>query len=101
MKRIRIICCDQFIKEDIEAFEVLDQKILRLILGAHSKSANEMLYLETGVLPISAVISVRRMNYLHTLLQRHDEEISKQIYQRQLTNPYPGDWAKLILADAI
>ena len=88
-------------KEDIEAFEVLDRIILCLIVGAHSKSANEMLYLDTGVLPISSVISVIRMTYIHTLLQRHDEEISKQIYQRQLTNPYPGDWAKLILADAI
>ena len=86
-------------KEDIEALEVLDRKILRLIVGSHSKSANEILFLETAVLPVSAVISVRRMIYLHTLLQREDDEITKQIYLCQLKNPYPGDWVKLLEED--
>ena len=47
-----------FSKADIEVLEVLDRKILRVILGAHSKVPSEMLYLETGAISISHVILV-------------------------------------------
>ena len=46
--------------------EVLDRKILRSIVGAHSKVTWEMLYLTNSVLPISSVITARRLLYLYT-----------------------------------
>jgi hypothetical protein len=51
------------------------------------------------VLPVSAVISVRRKIYLQTLLHREDDEITKQIYLCQLKNPYTVDWVKLLEED--
>merc|ERR1719319_1363010 len=60
-----------FHKKDIQMLEVLDHKILRMITGAHSKIPSEMLYLETGELDISSVISVRRLSYWHNILRRH------------------------------
>ena len=62
-------------KSDLNVLEVLDQKILRLILGAHSKAPSEMLYLETGVLPIPHVVTLRRLCYLKNILNRNDNEI--------------------------
>ena len=86
-------------KNDIEALEVLDRKILRLILLAHSKSQNEMLYLESGALSISHIISLRRLSYFHTLLLRPENEITKKIYRAQAKNPCPGDWVLLLQED--
>ena len=82
----------EFTKADITELEVLDRKILRQCLGAHCKSPSEMLYLESSTLPISSVISVRRLCYLQNILKRHDSEIVKKIYTAQKNNPTPGDW---------
>ena len=88
-----------FSKADIEVLEVLDGKILRAILGAHCKVPSEMLYLETGAVPISHVISVRRLVYLQTILKKSNNEIVKKVYLAQKRNPCNGDWIKLIDSD--
>ena len=62
-------------KSDLQVLEVLDRKILRLILGSHSKAQNEMLYLETGVMEIRHVVAVRRLCYLKKFLNRPDGEL--------------------------
>ena len=43
-------------EKDLEVLNVLDRKILKLVTGSHSKASCEMLYLETGCLPLSEVI---------------------------------------------
>ena len=88
-----------FSKADIEVLEVLDRKILRVILGAHCKVPSEMLYLETGAISISNVISVRRLLYLQTILKKTDNEIVKKVYIAQKVSPCNGDWIKLIDSD--
>ena len=45
------------------------------------------------------VISVRRMIYLKTILDRHDNEIIKKVYNEMKSNPYKGDWIKLVEGD--
>ena len=54
-------------ENDIQMLQVLDRKILRLILGAQAKVPFEMLYLETGALEIKHVIAVRRLVYLQNI----------------------------------
>ena len=84
---------------DIKMLEVLDRKILRQILGAHCKSPNEMLYLETGALPLSHVIAVRRLLYLQNILKKHLTEITRKVYIAQKENPCKGDWITIIEGD--
>ena len=48
----------------IAQIELVDHQLLRTILGAHSKTPTEFLYLETGTLPVKYVITSRRLNYL-------------------------------------
>ena len=79
--------------------EVFDRNILRAILGAHSKVPSDILYLETGAIPITHVISVKRLVYLQNILQKHDDSIVKKVYLAQKTNPSNGDWTKLIECD--
>ena len=40
-------------KKNIEDLEVMDRSLLRYITGAHAKTQNEFLYLETGALTLS------------------------------------------------
>ena len=47
-----------FSDSDLDVIEVLDRKSVRLILGAHSKAPNKMIYLETGVIPIHHVVAL-------------------------------------------
>ena len=86
-------------KKHIEELEIMDRSLLKYILNAHSKVQNEFLYLETGVLGIKQIITSRRCLYLHTLLQRNDEELTKRIYIAQKKNPLKGDWIELIQKD--
>ena len=77
----------------------MDRTLLRYIAGAHSKTQNEFLYLETGVLNIERIISNRRMMYFQTILKRSDDEITKKIYNCQKKNPVKRDWIELINKD--
>ena len=52
-------------KKNLEELEVMDRSLLQYIIGAHSKTQNELLYLETGLLNIEKkVISTQKiMNF--------------------------------------
>ena len=65
---------------DLNHLKLLDRKILRLITGAQAKVPVEMLYLETAQLPVENIISVRRLLYLKTILDRHESELIRQVY---------------------
>ena len=85
--------------QDVQKLELIDNKILRHILGAHSKVPTEFLHLETGTLDISSVISVRRMCFLQTILKRHESELVRRVYNTMKQNPVKGDWYKLVTKD--
>ena len=86
-------------KSDLRDLEILDHKILRTILGAHSKVPTEQLYLETGSLPISHEITVRRLSYLQIILKKHENEIVRKVYTAQKEEACKGDWVKLVESD--
>ena len=84
---------------DIKMLEMLDRKILRQILGAHAKVPSEMLHLETGAIPLSHVIAVRRLLYLQNILKKNKNEIVRQVYTAQKENPSKGDWINIVEED--
>ena len=85
--------------EDSKEFEIVYQYLLRSLLKAHSKVPVEQLYLETACLPIPYVISARRMLYLKTILDRHDNELTKRVFSAQAKYNVPGDWYQIIKSD--
>jgi hypothetical protein len=87
--------------EQVAQFVEIDKYLLRGLVGAHAKVPLEHLYLEMSAIPISYVFSVRRMLYLHTILRRHENEITRKVYQCQKRSPLPGDWCKLVAEDFI
>ena len=86
-------------QKDISKLEVIDHKILRVITGAHSKVPLEMLYLETGEMDISSVMSVRRLLYWHNIIRRHKKELISQVYHAMKSKPVKGDWINLVKSD--
>ena len=56
-------------KRDIQVITQMDNYLMRKILGAHSKIPIEMLFLETGTLPIEFILISRRVNYLHNIFK--------------------------------
>ena len=52
--------------QDILSLQKVDETLLRLLLNSHSKAPIEFLYLESGTILITFIMSSRRMNYLQT-----------------------------------
>ena len=83
----------------IEELELIDRSVLKFIIGAHAKTASEVVYLETATIPLRHIISIRRMLYFQTIVQRSEEELIKRIYNAQKENPNKGDWIHYLKED--
>ena len=79
----------------------MDRKLLRNILDVPEGTPNELLYLETGCIPLNEIIKCRRINYLHDLLTRNENELVVRFYKAQLRNPSKGDWTEIVKEDLI
>ena len=86
-------------EQDIKLLEGVDEHLLRSLVGGHSKTPLEFLYLEAGAIPIRFLISCRRMIYLQTLLRRPDGELTKRVYLAQKEAPTYGDYFNLVKTD--
>ena len=84
------------LSKDIEVFTQLDNYLMRKILKAHSKIPIEMLYLETGTIPVEFVIMSRRVNYLHNVIRRDSTELVARVYNVQKQQPSKGDWCSMV-----
>ena len=86
-------------KDDIRPLERVDECLLRSLLQSHPKTPIEFLYLETGSISVSHIISSRRMMYLRTILCREDEELTKRVFREQEKNTTKGDFVELVKDD--
>ena len=84
---------------EIKMLEAVDEHLLRALVKAHSKTALEFLYLESGAFPIRFIISSRRLLYHHNILRREETELVKRIYLEQTKNPTKGDFVELLKED--
>ena len=107
LRKVMLINCMLFNSEvwncvnekHMKDLEKIDENLLRRLLGAHSKTPLEILYLETGSLPIKFIISLRRLLYLHTIVNRNDDELTKKVYNTQKECPTKGDFCELVRED--
>jgi hypothetical protein len=76
-----------------------DHKILREIIGAQCKVPVEMLYLETGAIPIKSVMAVKRIIYLHNIVSRDNSELLYRVYFAMKNEPIKGDWINIVRKD--
>ena len=69
-----------YAEKHVEELMVIDNMILRTVVGAQSKMPLETLSLESSTLSIKHVITLRQMLYLKTILSRHEDEINRRVY---------------------
>ena len=78
---------------DIENLEQIDEQLLRRILEVGSGCPKEMLYLDTGTMPIRFIITYRRIMFLHYILNEDQESLICRFYKAQVKNPTINDWS--------
>ena len=83
----------------IKQLQLIDNQILRKLFDAHSKTSIAFLHLETGTLPLKYIIASRRLNYLHNILRRKEDDLLLKVFNAQKEDPLDGDFVKLIEND--
>ena len=84
---------------DLKELNIIDHKILREIIGAQCKVPVEMLYLETGAIPIKSVMAVKRIICLHNIVRRDKSELLYRVYSAMKNEPIKGDWINIVRKD--
>ena len=79
--------------------EIIDNQLLRKLFNAHAKTSIPFLHLESGTLPIKFIITSRRLNYLHNIITRKNDDLISRIFKAQCESPLEGDFIKLIEKD--
>ena len=77
---------------EIEQLEQVDEMLIRKILEVGQSCPKEMLYLDTGCTPIRYIIMLRKIMFLHYILNEDEESLVYRVLQAQLKKPVKGDW---------
>ena len=88
-------------KKQISDLESVDEELLRNIFSAHSKTPLELLYLETGSIPIRFILMSRRLNFLWYLLNQTENSLLSNFFNAQCEDPTRGDWVSQARSDLI
>ena len=70
-------------EEHLKVLEAIDNKLMRKLLNAHSKTACKLLFWETGKISIRHIISKKRFMYLWHILKQNDDQLIKKVYDAQ------------------
>ena len=72
---------------------------MRKLVGAHCKTSNAFLHLETGTLPFRFVIANRRLVYYYNILSKPENELIFRVFKAQTINQTKGEWFQSIKKD--
>ena len=86
-------------QKDIENLEKVDEALLRKVFSAQCTTPLEVLYLETGNIPIRFILMSRRLNFLHYILNQDQESLLRSVFNAQVDNPIRGDWVTQVEMD--
>ena len=85
--------------KEMKTLEDLDMSLLRRILKAPLSTPKEAFFLELGILPIGVSLKMRRIKYLHYLLQGSKQEMLGKFFWLQWNSPLKGDWVNTVRQD--
>jgi hypothetical protein len=85
---------------EVKKLEEVDRLLLRTIFQVASSCPIVALYLELGCVPIGLMIRSRRVNYLHHLVHRNENEMLWKIFNTQWKYPSArGEWSEQVKQD--
>ena len=73
-------------------FDKVDRNFFQQLLSLPRSVPYLALYLDSGVISISVLIKVRRLNYLHSIWKGPENGMLQQVFQVQWNFPSTGDW---------
>ena len=79
-------------KTDCKNLQCVQLKYLKRMMQAPNATPNVSLFLELGVLPIVQEIHVRKLVFLHHILNLEDDDPEKGMYCEQLELPFEANW---------
>ena len=85
--------------KEIAELESVDEMFLRKVLSAHSKTSLELLYLETGNIPIRFILISKRLGFLHYILNEEEDTLIQKFFSAQNEYPAKGDWVVTVKQD--
>ena len=86
-------------KQQVKKLENIDEIYLRKLLGAPITTAKEALYIETGKIPLSIILKMRRLLYWWNLVNQNKNSMLYKVYTAQTNKPVKGDWVNLLKED--
>ena len=78
---------------DIKALTTIQLKYLKQSMKVPYGTPNNGVFLELGILPIKFVVHIRKLTYLHHILNLPDSDPVKELYQQQLLFTCQANWA--------
>ena len=84
---------------ELDLLESVDIKFLRNLLNARRSTPKEILYLETGCVPIREIIIKRRILFLHYIMNENENSMIHRFFQTQLKYRKKKDWISSVLKD--
>ena len=78
-------------KQEIDTLESADLLLLRRIFEVPFSCPKEMIYLETGCLPFSYIIIIRRLIFYQSILQEDQNSLIHKFLHSQTECPVKGD----------
>ena len=87
-------------QKDLNVLNRCDTDLLKQLFNLKSFTY-ELLYFESGKLPIQFIISQRRFMYLWHIVTRQKSEMLYKVYHLQQLKPNYGDWAEMMKAEKI
>ena len=85
----------------INLLEDKDNELMRKIFNAHSKTALELFWLETGKISIRYYVSKRRLMFLWNILKQNNEQLIRKTYNAQKLKTTKGDWYEMIQTEKV
>ena len=88
-------------KGNITKLENIHEEALRTVLSLPQTSPKKMLYLLLGAIPISFLLSSRRICYLQHILNQNENSLLKKFYFVQDKSKISTDWATSVNHDLL
>ena len=84
---------DNLTLNDVTRLKTLQLKYLKWMLRTPRGTCNAFVYLELGILPMDSLINIRKMIFLHHILNLDDDDPVKMTYQQQQVYLFEKNWA--------
>ena len=81
-------------EKNIRTLEQMDEMLLSKIMGCDSNTSNVFKYLELGVCPVRFEIKMRRIIFLHYLLQEDSSTMVYKVLKATVENPVKNDFVQ-------